>query len=114
MVANFQDYPFARGFAILNTLAIANIPRAIHKGLPFRAFVSSCCAIAALILMFGMGVYPNMIVSSTNPAYNLTIYNAALSQRTLFTMLIVAITGLPFVATYTASIYWGLPRQSED
>jgi cytochrome d ubiquinol oxidase subunit II len=87
-------------------LAIANIPRALHKSLPIRAFVSSCCVIAALFFLFGIGVFPNMIVSSLGPENNLTIYNAASSQRTLFIMFIIALMGMPFVVTYTASIYW--------
>lgn len=106
MIENFQDFWWAWGFVILNILAIANIPRAIYKGLPFRAFISSCCTIAALIFLFGIGVFPNMIISSLDPAYNLTIYNAASSEKTLTIMLIIAGLGLPCVLAYTASIYW--------
>jgi cytochrome d ubiquinol oxidase subunit II len=90
----------------LNVLAIANIPRALHLNLPFRAFVSSCCTIAALIFLFGIGVFPNMIFSSIDPSYSLTAYNAASSQKTLGIMLIIAVLGMPFVIAYTASIYW--------
>ncbi len=106
MIENFKVFPWMWVVAILNVLAVANIPRAIHKGLPFRAFVSSCCTIAALVFLFGMGVYPNMIVSSLDPDFNLTIYNAASSTKTLKIMLIIAVLGMPCVLAYTASIYW--------
>jgi len=106
MVANFRDMPWMWAVAILNALAVANIPRAIHKGLPFRAFVSSCCTIAALVFLFGLGVFPNLMTSTIDPAHTLTVYNAASSEKTLSIMLIIAALGLPFVLAYTASIYW--------
>ncbi len=106
MTDNFERFWWVWGVVVLKVLAIANIPRALYLGLPFRAFVSSCCVIAALLLVFGIGVYPNMIVSSLDPAYNLTLYNASSSQKTLTIMFIIALIGMPFVLAYTASIYW--------
>ncbi len=106
MVENFQIFWWGWIVAALNALAIANIPRALHKGLPFRAFISSCCTIAALIFLFGIGTFPNLIVSDLDPSYSLTIYNAASSQKTLFIMLVVAIIGMPCVLAYTISIYY--------
>jgi cytochrome d ubiquinol oxidase subunit II len=59
----------------------------------------------ALLAIFGLGLYPNLIVS--DPAvHSLTIYQAASSQKTLGIMLIVAILGMPMVIAYTVSIYW--------
>ncbi|HOE95898.1 MAG TPA: cytochrome d ubiquinol oxidase subunit II [Candidatus Sumerlaeota bacterium] len=106
MIANFRDYPWIWGLVVLNVLAIANIPRAIYHEWPFRAFLSSCAAIAALISLFGMGVYPNLIRSTLGDAFNLTIVNAASSQKTLGIMLLIAVIGIPFVLAYTAAIYW--------
>jgi len=106
MIENFSHFPVMWAVVALNVLAIANIPRALYLGLPLRAFVSSACCIAALVFLFGMGVYPNMIRSTLDPAFNLTIHNAASSQKTLGIMLIIAIIGMPFVIAYTASIYW--------
>ncbi len=106
MVANFKEFPWLWGVVVLNVLAIANIPRALYKGFEARAFISSCCTIAALFFLFGAGVFPNMIVSSIDPAYNLTIYNAASSQKTLGIMLIIALLGMPVVVAYTFAIYY--------
>ena len=83
-----------------------NIPRAIFLGKPVYAFLSSCATIAALNLLFGVALYPNLVVSSIDPAYNLTIVNAASSQKTLGIMAIIAAIGMPFVLAYTAAIYW--------
>ncbi len=104
--ANFEKYPWVWGVVLLNVLAIANIPRAIHQHRPFYAFVSSACSIAAFVFLFGVALYPNLIVSSLDPAYSLTIYNAASSPKTLRIMQIIAFLGMPFVLAYTVVIYW--------
>ncbi len=97
---------FAWVVVILNGLAIANIPRTLVQGKELQCFLSSACTIAALIFLFAIGVFPNMITSTINPEYSLTIYNAASSQGTLGIMLIMALIGMPLVLTYTISIYW--------
>ena len=106
MVAHFKSFPAAFIIALLNMLAIANIPREIHLGRDFRAFLSSCASIAALMTLFAIGIFPNLVLSNPNPEFSLNIYDAASSARTLKIMLIIAIIGLPFVLTYTISIYW--------
>jgi cytochrome bd ubiquinol oxidase subunit II len=111
---NFSQHPWVWIVVCLNILAIANIPRAIHQNRPFYAFLSSCSTIAALVFLFGVALYPYLLVSSLNPpsglSYNpdwsLTIYNAASSQKTLGIMAIIAACGMPFVIAYTAVIYW--------
>jgi cytochrome bd ubiquinol oxidase subunit II len=106
MTAHFKDYPYLFIVAILNMLAVANIPREITQGRDFKAFLSSCAAIAALLALFAIGLFPNIVISNPNPANSLTIYNAASSQKTLEIMLIIAMIGIPFVLAYTVSIYW--------
>jgi cytochrome d ubiquinol oxidase subunit II len=103
---NFKHFPWALVVVPLNFLAVANIPRAIHQNRPFYAFVSSSATIAALTFLFGMALYPNLIYSSLDPEWSLTIYNAASSQKTLSIMRTIAFTGMPFVLAYTVVIYW--------
>ena len=105
-VEKFRDYPWLWAWWCLNVLAIANIPRAIYLNKPFYAFLSSSATIAAFTFLFGMTLYPNMIVSTVDPANNLTLAKAASSEKTLWIMLGVALLGMPFVLTYTATIYW--------
>lgn len=105
-VSNFRIYKIAWVAVVLNILAIANIPRAIYLGKPLYAFFSSACTIAALTFLFGAALYPNMMVSSLSPEYNLTIYNSCSSDTTLKLMRIIAFLGMPFVLTYTGVVYW--------
>jgi len=103
---NFRHYPWAWIVVILNVLAIANIPRAIFHGRPVYAFLTSCCSVAAFVFLFMVALYPNLIVSSLNPGWSLTIHNAASSQKTLWIMAVIAFLGMPFVLAYTTIIYW--------
>lgn len=106
MVAIFKEHPAFFVVALLNMLAIANIPREIHHGRDFYAFLSSCAAMAALMALFGLGMFPHIVYSNPNPDLSLTLYNAASSQKTLGIMLVIALLGVPLVLAYTASIYW--------
>lgn len=106
MLDHFKNSPLFFVVAILNMLAIANIPREIHHKREFRAFLSSAASIAALLTIFAIGLFPNIVLSNPNPELSLNIYNAASSQKTLNIMLIMAIIGIPFVLAYTISIYW--------
>lgn len=91
---------------IVNMLAIANIPREVVNGREFRAFLSSCTAMITLLMLFGIGMYPDLIYSNPNPGNSLTIYNSASSEKTLRIMLTIALIGVPLVLSYTASIYY--------
>ncbi len=106
VIHNFKNDPWAWLVVVLNVFAIANIPRAIYKDKPLYAFLSSCFTIAALTFLFGIALFPNLIVSTINPQYNLTIYNAASTLKTLGIMRNIAFIGMPFVLTYTVIIYW--------
>ena len=106
MTNNIRENPWLFIVPLANMLAIANIPREIHRGRDFRAFLSSCAAMAALLVLFGLDMYPNMILSNPNAAHSLTIYNAASSAKTLEIMGIIALIGMPIVIAYTTTIYW--------
>lgn len=98
-------YPWLFIVPVMNALAIANIPREISRGRDFSAFLFSCLAMVALMTLFGIGMFPDMVYSSPNPQNSLTFLNAASSQKTLGIMLIVALIGVPLVLTYTVIIY---------
>ena len=70
------------------------------------AFTCSTLTIALAMLTLFTDLYPNVMISSTNPAYNLTIANTASPSYTLKLMSIVAIVFLPVVLAYTAWNYY--------
>jgi cytochrome d ubiquinol oxidase subunit II len=80
--------------------------RFTRQGRELLAFVASAATIALLLVSGGIGMFPNLLTSTTDPAYSLTIYNAASADNTLAVCLIVAVIGMPFVLLYTAGVYW--------
>ena len=64
MAARVRDNPWLFSIALANMLAIANIPREIHHGRDWRAFLSSCVAMIALMGLFGLEMYPNLVFSN--------------------------------------------------
>ena len=58
MAARLRANPWLFSIALVNMLAIANIPREIHRGRDWRAFLSSCVAMIALMGLFGLEMYP--------------------------------------------------------
>jgi len=64
------------------------------------AFAASAFAIAAAIGQIFISLYPNVMVSSTNAAYNLTVNNAAAGHYALVVMTVVAVLLMPIVLLY--------------
>ena len=64
------------------------------------AFVASGFAIAAAIGQIFIALYPNVMVSSTNHAYNLTVNNSAAGHYGLVVMTVVAVLFFPIVLLY--------------
>ncbi len=90
---------------MLSVLAIANIPRAVHHGRELQAFLSSAAAMVLLLVLFGIGMFPELIHARPEGAGSMTIMNASSSRLTLQTMLIMAALGIPLVLGYTFHIY---------
>ena len=111
--ANFQAAPWALGVVLINVLAVANIPRCVLTGRPGQAFLSSGLTIVALVTLFSVALWPNLVTASNNPENSLTIYRAASSESTLKLMFIIALVGIPLVLTYTAIVYWTFRRRVE-
>jgi cytochrome d ubiquinol oxidase subunit II len=101
-----RSRPWLLAVFALNVLVVMNIPRQNHKGNEFAAFLSSCGAMMLLMTLFGLTVFPNMVLSMPNPEYSLNIYNAASTEKTHRIMFIIALLGVPIVLAYTASIYY--------
>jgi len=110
MIAVLKERPILFAVALLSMLAIANIPREIHKRNDGRAFLSSAASIALLLALYGIGMFPVLLRSSLNPEFSLTVHNSDSSQTTLFILMIIVLIGLPLVAVYgflTARVFRG-------
>ena len=79
--------------------------RSSGAGKSVQLFVGSGLVILAFIASAALGLYPNMALSSLNPEWSLTAYNASSTARTLQAMLVIALIGMPIVLSYTVIIY---------
>jgi len=74
-----------------------------HEG---WAFIMVAVNIVFTLITFFMIMFPRVMISSTNPAYSLTIYNASSSQYTLGVMSIIALIFVPIVLIYQGWTYY--------
>ena len=107
MIQAFHDRPIFFLVAIVNILAVANIPREIYHGRDARAFISSCVNILCLLALYAIGTYPTVIRAMSEPELlSLTIYNSSSSAKTLKILFLIALIGFPLVISYTVAIYY--------
>jgi len=70
------------------------------------AFVMTGITIVFSTISIFSGLFPRVMISSTNPEWSLTIYNASSSDYTLGVMSIVALIFVPIVLIYQSWTYW--------
>ncbi|MEW6242003.1 MAG: cytochrome d ubiquinol oxidase subunit II [Chloroflexota bacterium] len=70
------------------------------------AFIMVALNIVLTQVTFFTMTFPNVMLSSTNPDWSLTIYNASSSQYTLTVMSIVALIFVPIVLVYQGWTYY--------
>jgi cytochrome d ubiquinol oxidase subunit II len=92
--------PLAAGGALLTAGWL------IHHNSLGWAFVMNCLTIVFSTITIFMSLFPMVMVSSLNPAWSLTIYNASSSPYTLKVMSIVALIFVPIVLLYQGWSYW--------
>lgn len=78
----------------------------IFRGQYGKGFIMQSLTIAGVTASAFLTLFPRVLISSTNPVWSLTIYNAASSPYTLQIMSIVALIFVPIVLVYQAWTYW--------
>lgn len=70
------------------------------------AFVLSSGTILLAVASFFVGLFPNVMISTIDPAFNLTVYNSSSAAYTLTVMTWVAVIMTPIVLIYQGWTYW--------
>ncbi len=83
--------------AVIAVIFAARLAITDHDG---WAFTASAIAITACVGSIFIDLYPNVMVSSTNAAYNLTVGNSASGHYALAVMTIVTVIFFPIVLIY--------------
>lgn len=100
-----MDNPILFIVPLLAFLSIANIPRLANKGRYLPAFLFSSATISLLLAIVAIELYPALLRSSIDPKFNIDVYNAASSGKSLGVMLTIIAIGAPLMLGYTIFVY---------
>ena len=75
------------------------------------AFIGTFVGIAAAVATLFLALFPDVMPSTTNPAFSLTTTNASSTHLTLTIMTWVAAIFTPIVLLYTSWTYWTFRRR---
>jgi cytochrome d ubiquinol oxidase subunit II len=102
---------FIRPLELLAIVAILAAAWLVYENRDGFAFAATTVTMASCIASIFVGLYPNVMVSSTSPAYNLTVQNTASAPYSLKAMTIVVLIFLPLVLAYQTWTYYVFRRR---
>jgi cytochrome d ubiquinol oxidase subunit II len=105
LYANYVKAPVLFIVPLIAVLSLVSVQLFIIKNAALKAFVASCFTIVFVVVTGVAGLFPNLIPSSLDPAYSLTIFNSSSSQYTLTIMTVVVLIFVPTVIAYKIWVY---------
>jgi cytochrome bd ubiquinol oxidase subunit II len=93
-------------------LAVAVIAQLAAVALVWRrasegwAFLCTALVVAAVVILLFGALYPNLVPSTLNKQWSVTIYNASSTPYTLKIMTWVTVAMVPLTVIYQAWTYW--------
>jgi len=103
--------PAAVATSLLAAVALVGALVANRLGREGWAFLGTALTIGLAVTTLFVTLYPNVMPSSTDPAFSLTIENASSTDYTLTIMTVVAIVFVPLVLLYQGWTYWVFRRR---
>ncbi len=103
--------PLAVVAALLAAVALVGAGLSLHLGREGWSFALTGLTVVSATAMAFLGLFPRLLISSPNPEWSLTIYNASSSPYTLQVMTIVAMIFVPIVLAYQGWTYWVFRRR---
>jgi len=109
-LAHFLAHPW---MLLAPVLAVAGLLLAwlFGRGAADRdAFIASSVGITSALLTVGFGLFPFLLISTTDPKSSLTLWDASSSRLTLLISFWITVVFLPIVLLYTRWVYkiiWG-------
>lgn len=105
LYANYMAYPALLVLPAVAVGGLLGIRIFLARGAALRAFAASCVTILFVVFTGVGGLFPNLIPSSLDPAFSLTIFNSSSSLLTLKIMTVVALVFVPVVIAYKIWVY---------
>jgi cytochrome bd ubiquinol oxidase subunit II len=102
---NYRRHPAWLIIPLVVAGSLAAMAYCRSRGRDRGAFLASATYLAAMLAGAAVALYPNVLPASTNPAFNLTIYNTATGSRSLTLGLLWWIPGIALAMAYFVFVY---------
>jgi cytochrome bd ubiquinol oxidase subunit II len=105
VLANYRQFPALFMIPVAVALSLVAMFLYNRRGNDKAAFLSSSAYLIFMLVGAAAAVYPNLLLSTTDPALNITIYNAASSRYSLSFGLVWWSFGMALALGYFVFIY---------
>jgi cytochrome bd ubiquinol oxidase subunit II len=105
LYVNYFSVPLLWAVPLAAVAALVCVRLFSAQGKLLHAFTASCLTVVLVVATGVIGLFPNLIPSTLDPAFSLTIFNTSSSQYTLKIMTGVALIFVPIVIAYKIWVY---------
>jgi cytochrome bd ubiquinol oxidase subunit II len=105
VLTNYRHFPALFVIPVVVVLSLMAMFLHRRRGQDKGAFLSSCAYLIFMLVGVAAAVYPNLLLSTTDPALNITIYNAAAGSYSLSYGLIWWSFGIALSIGYFVFVY---------
>jgi cytochrome bd ubiquinol oxidase subunit II len=105
LLANYKSFPVLFVVPLAVALSLAAMWLYRRRGNDKAVFLSSCAYLIFMLVGAAAAVYPNLLVSTTDPALNINVYNAASSSYALSVGLVFWGIGMALAVGYFVFTY---------
>jgi cytochrome d ubiquinol oxidase subunit II len=105
VLTNYRHFPALFVIPVVVVLSLMAMFLHRRRGQDKGAFLSSCAYLIFMLVGAAAAVYPNLLLSTTDPALNITIYNAAAGSYSLSYGLIWWSFGIALSIGYFVFVY---------
>jgi cytochrome bd ubiquinol oxidase subunit II len=105
VLTNYHQYPVLFLIPIAVALSLAAMFLHLRRGNDKAAFLASSAYLIFMLVGAAAAVYPNLLVSTTDPALNITVYNAAAGEYSLRFGLVWWSFGMALAIGYFVFVY---------
>lgn len=105
LTQNYSRHPAWFIIPIFVTISLVGVPLSAIRNKKWPAFLASALYLVSMLAGAAVGLYPNVLPASTDPANSLTIHNAAAGAHVLEVGLYWWIPGIALAVCYFVLIY---------
>jgi cytochrome d ubiquinol oxidase subunit II len=105
LLVNYRRYPALFAIPLVVASSLAAMPLYRKRGNDKAAFLSSVVYLVFMLVGAGAALYPNLLLSTTDPGLNITVHNAAAGPYSLSIGLIFWSFGMALAIAYFVFIY---------